>query len=104
VTWTYVRWVGGWTLALIAALALAVIVTNKAAEYRAAKDGASQEDPVGTHCHVYLFSGGANLGQWEVDRVRWNVNRDAVRFEADGFDYQISGDIVVECGHVDGVS
>ena len=85
-----VRWVIGWTLALI--LGLTALISCE--RWR---QGKKSEDP--THCHVFLFSGGALAGNWETDQVRWNINRDAVRFESEGLDYRISGDVVVECGH-----
>jgi len=98
VNWPMTRWVGVW--ALVAILALGGLFALD--KWRETVNSTKQETAMGSHCHVYLFSGGANLGQWEADSV---VRHGSVfYFESDGFDYRITGDVVVECGHLDGVS
>jgi len=84
-------WVAGWALAIVAGLGL-LIGCN------AIRERNSESEPE-THCHVLFFSGGALVDQWEAERVTAYRSSPFVQFESDGLDYQLSGDVVVECGH-----
>ena len=53
-----------------------------------------------THCIIYFFSGGALMGRWEPAKLDMFRAGSETRFSEAGLDYQVSGDVVVECGHL----